>query len=187
MIGTKWIEFGTFELPSGRLVIGDPCYRQVGKSGLNTVVGARRGTWRVCYAATDSAPGALQAVHSFVAPDVLRWVEADHPIAVDSAQVGLVDERFYRPDNQRWYERCCKLSCNPPFAGTFPAGAVSATYYGDGDYPLLLARGADGDIVGVRVLFLDPVEAYAVGDGREDHSSPLSPRRRFELVPPAPA
>jgi hypothetical protein len=183
MIGVNWIDFGSFELPSGRLVISDPCYRKLGSDGLGALVEARPGTWRVSYAATESAPGALQAVHGFVAPEVLRWVETPAALAVDSAQMGVVDERFYKPDNQRWYDRCCELTCTPPHAGTFPAGAVTATYYGDGDYPLLLARGADDRVLGVRVLFVDPAEVYAGGDGGEGLELPISARRSFELVP----
>jgi hypothetical protein len=183
MICVKWIDFGSFELLSGRLVIGDPCYREVERSGLGALVAARPGTWRVSYAATESAPGALQAVHGFVAPEVLHWVEAPAALAVDSAQMGVVDERFYKPDNQRWYERCCQLTCTPPHAGTFPAGAVAATYYGDGDYPLMLARGADDRVLGVRVLFVEPDEIYTGGELGGDRASSVASRRSFELVP----
>jgi hypothetical protein len=183
MIGVNWIDFGSFELLSGRLVIGDPCYREVGRDGLGALVEARPGTWRVSYAATESAPGALQAVHGFAAPDVLRWVEASSALAVDSGQMGVVDERFYQPDNERWYERCRALTNTLPFAGTFPAGAVTATYYGDGDYPLLVACGADGRALGVRVLFVDPDEAYKGGELNGGRSSGVAPGRSFELVP----
>lgn len=185
MISTRWIEIGTFELLSGTLVVGDPCQQELGPGGPSDLVEARSGSWTVSYSATDSAPGALQAVHGFAAPDVLRWVEAPRPLTVDSGRVGVIDERFYRPEDYRWSDRCRRLAATHPFAGIFPAGTVSATYFGEGRYPLLLARGVDDRVLGVRVLFLDPVAALGDVLPAERRQSAIPSQRCFELVPQA--
>lgn len=181
MIGTKWMEIGAFEVPSGTLVIGDPCQRELGPGGPSGLVEARPGSWTASYSATDSAPGALQAVHGFVAPEMLCWVEAPRPLAVDSGRVGVIDERFYRPEDHRWSDRCRRLAATHPFAGTFPAGAVSAAYFGKGRYPLLLARGVDDRVLGVRVLFLDPVAALGDVLPAERRRSAMPAQRGLEL------
>jgi hypothetical protein len=183
MFGNRWNEAGTFELLSGTLAIGDPCVRRLGEGDAGVLVDARPGSWRVSYAQTDSAPAALQAVHGFAAPDALHWVEAARPLVVDSGQVGVIDERFHRPDDDRWSIRCRRLTSTHPFAGSFPAGAVSAAYFGKGSYPLLIARGVDGRVLGVRVLFLDPVEQMADAPPREHCGSVVKSHRGFELVP----
>ena len=183
MIGTEWIEFGAFELLSGTLVIGDPCQQELGPGGPSVLAEARPGSWNVSYSATDSAPGALQAVHGFAAPDVLRWVEAPRLLTVDSGRVGVIDERFYRPEYHRWSDRCRRLATTHPFAGTFPAGAVSAAYFGRGRYPLLLARGLDDRVLGVRVLFLDPVAALGDVLPAGHRRSAMPAQRGLELLP----
>ena len=183
MLDNRWIEAGTFELLSGTLAIGDPCVGRLGQSDAGALVEARPGSWRVSYAQTDSAPAALQAVHGFAAPDVLHWVEAQRQLVVESGQMGVLDERFHRPDDDRWSIRCRRLTSTHPFAGIFPAGAVSATYFGKGRYPLLVARGVDERVLGVRVLFLDPVEELASSQPPEHRGSVVKPHRSFELVP----
>jgi len=185
MLGTSWNDAGTFELLSGTLAIGDPSDRALGTGGAGMLVPARTGSWQVSYSRIGPAPAALQAVHGFVPPDVLHWIEAERPLTVDSGQVGVIDERFFRPDDDRWSIRCRRLTSIHPFAGIFPAGAVSATYAGQGRYPLLLARGVDDRVLGVRVLFVDPVEQLADLAPADRRGSAVDRQRRFELVPHA--
>ena len=183
MYGNSWIDAGTFELLSGMLAIGDPSLPTLDEEGVGALVEARPGSWHVSYAQIGAAPAAVQAVHGFVAADALHWIEADQPLVVDSGQVGVIDERFYRPDDDRWSIRCRRLTSTHPFAGIFPAGAVSATYFAKGSYPLLLARGVDDRVLGVRVLFIDPLEQLADVAATDHRGSIVEPQRGFELVP----
>jgi len=181
MSSNCWIEAGAFELLSGRLAVGDPLAHRMAERGRGVLVEARPGTWRVSYARAESAPAALQAVHGFVAPEALHWVEDDQALVLDSGQVGVLDERFHRPDDDRWTIRCRRLTSTHPFAGIFPAGAFSAAYFGRGRYPLLVARGVDGRVLGVRVLFLDPVDRLAEPLPAERGGSVVKAERGFEL------
>lgn len=80
-------------------------------------------------------------------------------IGVDSGQCGIFDADYYeehQPDNDyhnpnSWYRKVCDLTCN---AGIIDGlGVATASGYGDGSYPLFIAKEKD-KIVAMKVVFI---------------------------------
>ncbi len=94
---------------------------------------------------------------------------------VDSGQAGVFDAASYRSDSaaeaiktpkvdfflpgndqegDAWYEKICKFTLANDGWGTYAAGAVSSSGFGDGMYPLYGAE-VDGKIVALQLVFID--------------------------------
>jgi len=93
---------------------------------------------------------------------------------VDSGQAGVFDAASYRDDayaagittpeydfflpgdpqeGDAWYEKMCKFTLAADGWGTYAAGAVSSSGYGDGMYPVYGAE-VDGKIVALQLVFI---------------------------------
>lgn len=94
---------------------------------------------------------------------------------VDSGQAGVFDAASYRSDSaaeaiktpkvdfflpgndqegDAWYEKICKFTLANDGWGTYAAGAVSSSGFGDGMYPLYGAE-VDGKVVALQLVFID--------------------------------
>lgn len=94
---------------------------------------------------------------------------------VDSGQAGVFDAASYRSDSaaeaiktpkvdfflpgndqegDAWYEKICKFTLANDGWGTYAAGAVSSSGYGDGMYPVYGAE-VDGKVVALQLVFID--------------------------------
>lgn len=94
---------------------------------------------------------------------------------VDSGQAGVFDAASYRDDayaagittpevdfflpgdpleGDAWYTKMCKFTQTNDGWGTYAAGAVSSSGYGDGMYPLYGAE-VDGKVVALQLTFID--------------------------------
>ena len=94
---------------------------------------------------------------------------------VDSGQAGVFDAASYRDDayaagittpevdfnlpghdleGDAWYEKMCKFTLANDGWGTYAAGAVSSSGYGDGMYPVYSAE-VDGKVVALQLVFID--------------------------------
>ncbi len=94
---------------------------------------------------------------------------------VDSGQAGVFDAASYRDDayaagittpevdfvlpghdleGDAWYEKMCKFTLANDGWGTYAAGAVSSSGYGDGMYPVYGAE-VDGKVVALQLVFID--------------------------------
>lgn len=80
-------------------------------------------------------------------------------IGVDSGQCGFFDAKYYeehQPDDDynntnSWYRKVCELSNN---AGTVDGlGVVAESGYGDGGYPLFVAK-ENGQVLAMKVVFI---------------------------------
>jgi len=97
---------------------------------------------------------------------------------VDSGQAGVFDAASYRDDayaagittpeydfflpgdpqeGDAWYEKMCKFTLAADGWGTYAAGAVSSSGYGDGMYPVYGAE-VDGKIVALQLVFISQEE-----------------------------
>lgn len=96
---------------------------------------------------------------------------------VDSGQLGIFDAASYRndaaaadistprikfsipgdaQDGDAWYEKMCKITLGEPLCyGAYDTGVVSSSGWGDGMYPLQVARNDGGQIVAMLVTFID--------------------------------
>ncbi len=94
---------------------------------------------------------------------------------VDSGQAGVFDAASYRSDSaaeaiktpkvdfflpgndqegDAWYEKICKFTLANDGWGTYAAGAVSSSGFGDGMYPVYGAE-VDGKVVALQLVFID--------------------------------
>jgi hypothetical protein len=120
-----------FHVVSGRIALGDPCYES------NKTVQAKNGIWTAHVYKTDA--GCLGRRVS----RILVHHEGFNPMAdglrlrkstffVDSGQAGVFDSSLYGGDE--FYEDCCRVTLSKEAAGFVPAGFVSSSGFGDGEY-----------------------------------------------------
>ena len=86
-------------------------------------------------------------------------------IGVDSGQCGFFDiDYFNRHKSDReienlWYGRVCDKTLNTPHYGTIDGrGVASESGYGDGMYELYGRRNKNGELVELRVVFINGEE-----------------------------
>lgn len=96
---------------------------------------------------------------------------------VDSGQLGVFDAASYRndaiapdimipgdfvlpgelSDGDKWYEAMCRYTLgNEQQWGSYDAGVVSSSGWGDGVYPLEISKDQDGNIVAMLITFIFP-------------------------------
>lgn len=164
------IDFGTFCVTSGKLVLSDPCY------GLDVwcmekVDGVKKGTWKFYGIQSDEGPfgsqiSAIYAVHTD-AETVSVDVEDIDDLGVVSGQFGVFDVDFYRNDSQfpddfvpkveagdKFYRACRDLTLSDMSGGVLKGGGVVSSGYGEGCYDGGLYLW-EGEIVGVFVSFIE--------------------------------
>lgn len=163
------LDFGTFEVTSGRLIVSDPCYAE-DIWCCNTLEAVRNGTWNasVVYDGDPNYPrvAALIVEHECAEGVSKIMEEAAFSVAVDSGQAVFFDASHYR-DNQAidlnctptehaelWYDHCCQISLAEQQAGVLPYGAVSSSGYGDGCYDCLIQRDVFGVLIRTELLFI---------------------------------
>ncbi len=102
-------ELGLFEVASGTVIVGDPCYE--------------RRTW--CAGQLAVKKGVWKAVA------VKGWKKQPFEVGIDSGQAGLFDDIVYARDDDTWYRSCSAIILKAPGAGVLKNGVVSESGYGD--------------------------------------------------------
>lgn len=64
-----------------------------------------------------------------------------------------IDELKAKP-TMDWYEMCCDKTLSNENAGVIPGGVVSSSGYGDGGYDAFIAKNSNGQVIGVKIVFL---------------------------------
>lgn len=169
------IEFGTFCVSSGGLVLSDPCYG-LDVWCLKKVDGVKNGAWKFYGIQSDEGIfgkqiSAIYAVHAD-AENVSVDLKDIEDLGVDSGQFGIFDVDFYRNDSQfaddfmpendfakgeeggRFYGACCDLTLSDKHGGVLSGGGVVSSGYGDGCYDGCLYL-QEGEIVGACVRFIE--------------------------------
>ena len=167
------IQLGSFEVNSGQLVVADPCY----ELDTNTIImgvlePALAGIWHAEVGKVElpdwgEANAKLTAYHQSVQAQTegLEWIKCPFIVGVDSGQAGIFDRELYRiPDaaadeatsdtDSDWYLACCDLTEDGEEAGVLEGGVVSRTGIGDGAYGVYQAVDAQGQVVGVKIVFI---------------------------------
>jgi hypothetical protein len=117
----------------------------------------------------------LLVIHEDYYQKHLDYVEHSS-CGVDSGQLGIFDAASYRNDDyaagitapkvdyflpgeslegDAWYEKMCKFTLDNLGYGSYDSGIVSSSGWGDGMYPLDVARNDQGQIVAMQVIFID--------------------------------
>jgi hypothetical protein len=108
-------------------------------------------------------------------------------IGVDSGQAGIFCESSYRNDSieietpehdfvlpynddsgDKWYEKMCKFTLSKQSYGTYDTGVVATSGFGDGSYPLAVARDEDKNIVSMVITFIGEDEEEDEWDDEGD-------------------
>jgi hypothetical protein len=113
---------------------------------------------------------------NYLKPRGLTWKNVSYDIGVDSGMAGVFDINTYRDDLQVmntprfitengflpwkdsgdiWFAMCADaVHYSNKLGGTVPGGCVSSTGYGDGVYKADALRNGDGEVVGIRIIYL---------------------------------
>lgn len=154
------IEIGNFEVKSGSIAIGDPCYTR-GRIDLVFEKLCVNGTWTALVLLGEGEAGWGRRIHELV----VTLGEVDFSkrrfgvVFVDSGQMSVFDSSV-RPDEPgdykgpSFYHDCCIANEEGPGGIVLGAGVVCSSEYGDGAYNVYLARNEKGLVVGVKVRFI---------------------------------
>jgi hypothetical protein len=120
-----------FEVVSGRVTLGDPCYES------NKTVKAKNGPWTARVYKTDEGSWGRRVsrvlVHHEGFDPLARGLRSKRAtFTVDSGQAGVFD--FSRYGGEEFYEDCCRATLSNRGVGFVPSGFVSSSGYGDGCY-----------------------------------------------------
>lgn len=141
----------TFEVTSGVLVFGDPCYET------NESCRALNGTWTAHVVTTDDSFWGRRVKkvvvhHEDFNPGDRRVKSKTVGFSVDSGQAGVFDRDSY--GGEAFYDLCCKRTLSRQQYGYLENGFVTSSGYGDGWYDAEIIK-VDGKAVCVELTFLE--------------------------------
>jgi hypothetical protein len=169
---------GKFNVESGKVMVSDPCY-EVGTWCQGQLDKVKNGEWVANIEQSDEGSWGIRnselvAYHSgYGMPSSWQWNRESFDIGVDSGQAGIYDLNFYRNDSmigeidnslgfdlseegERFYSLNCDLTCRTEDkAGVMDYGVVSTSGYGDGGYTLYTARDKDGEVIAMKIVFIE--------------------------------
>jgi len=166
--------------------VSDPCYGDDVwcKTRLNSVL---PGEYHVDVQKSDEGDwgnrvSSLTVTHKDYVGKQLRYQEHGD-IGVDSGQAGIFCESSYRNDSieidtpehdfaipfdesgDRWYEKMCKFTLSGEGFGAYESGVVTSSGFGDGSYPLAVARDEDKNIVSIVITYIGEEDEEDEDDG----------------------
>ena len=160
---------------SSEVIVSDPCYSR--PTWCQTVLTNVLPGQYISQVNEDPESGRcaeLLVIHEDFYQSHLDY--SDHSgCGVDSGQLGVFDAASYRSDaaaegittppvdfsigneleGDAWYEKMCKFTLSDLGWGSYDAGVVSSSGYGDGMYPLDVATNDKGQIVAMLITFID--------------------------------
>jgi len=180
---------------NGKIHITDPCYDIKTWCGIYNQK-AKKGAWvgEAIQSEEDySRVGELVVNHKDFHGSIDTPISGD--VGVDSGQAGVFDSSIYpkqgepngeASDKESFYGKCCRETCSgfdkehdklkiekglqADNGVVDERGFVSSSGYGDGSYEAFGAY-EDGELVAVRIVFIDDSEEDEDGGDDEDHSS----------------
>jgi len=144
----------TFDINSGSINIGDPCY------GGDTVVSAKNGTWdtEVSYENSEDWGSAVSVLMAWTGRQPKVGDFTPHgSVGVDSGQMSITDAEIATDCGESLYDEVCQLTLEVKGWGLMKNGIFSSTGYGDGRYPVSIIT-EDGSVTAIQVKFLDEDE-----------------------------
>ncbi len=179
---------GSFEVTSGKLVISDPCYT-LDTWCMAVVNDVENGTYIIYAEESDGRISEIEVLNQ-KEPCGSPWAEISNDIGVDSGQCGIFDFDHYRKDTdypmasqfeadgyndkgdgEHWYSHCCDVTLGEDGVGSVVGGAVASSGYGDGCYTAYVMRNEEGQVIGVKIVFIteeDDDDDYDEDDDDDD-------------------
>ena len=121
----------------------------------------------------------LRARHESVTDEVygLDFTDSGIDVGVDSGQCGLFDAEKYEKDAfvDSAYEKLCDITLGSELSGGIipgRSGVVCESGFGDGSYNALVHRNADGEVIGIQLVFISD-EAIEDSDLEDDQEEGL--------------
>jgi len=175
MLQTKQNKFiGEFKIVSGIARVSDPCYKK--DTWCNGTLKVKNGTWMTNIVMFDEGDwgdrvGYLIVRHKdySVNEDSCGLEGVDFEVGVDSGQVGVFDDSFFKDDesvkglkrmddriiceDEPFYSMCCDRTLHDGQAGVIPYGAISSSGYGDGRYDCHIKKNKKGEVIAIIVDF----------------------------------
>lgn len=142
-----------------QIVVTDPCYKTP-----TITLGSVPGYWVARASASKHGDwgrriGSITVTHEDYEPHRVRWEELEGETCdVDSGQAGVFDAKGY--DSEQDYDDVCGVTSSGEGYGYTRTGFVSSSGYGDGGYPVEVARDRDGLVVGVRITFIEEGQSW---------------------------
>lgn len=167
------LELGTFKIKSGKVRLCDP-YMKGDTEVLDSV---KKGTWSAYAVKEDGYICAIIALHSSAdrceeSPD---WQESDVSVITKGGICGIFDEGSWNADI---LELCDEAIDNG--ADTIIGGVVGVSGTGTGDYDVLIDTDDKGNIIAIKLNFIDVKEDWESldedGEEEEEDSLPLNKR-----------
>lgn len=165
-----------------RVRVADPCYGTwVWCSGELTNV--KEGDYYVIVDVNNTEWGGLRVcslavfnVDSIRDKDLTDFTEkVPFEVGVDSGQAGIYDaeyfEKYHTEDeaDDKWYDEVCNLTLSKKQYGTKDDKCVvSSSGYGDGGYDCFVCRNKEGQIVGIRIVFIEYEDNTEIGEEVEE-------------------
>ena len=160
---------GSFSITGNKIHVSDPCY-DYSSSDAVTLDNALSGRYfatlvkhnlNIWYTRVSS----LTIQHEDY-KDIVPDIFSGHEIAVDSGQAGFFDDDYYQQnhggdfgDITTLFGLACSLTLSKNQGGIMlDKGVVSETGFGDGCYPLFIAKNHEGKIVASSIIFIPEQE-----------------------------
>lgn len=171
--------------------VSDPCYGDDVwcKTQLSDVL---PGNYSVIVESRDEGAWGVRNAHMIVTHEQyktsrLRYEEVGG-IGVDSGQAGIFCETSYRNDSisesiqtpesdfemtptesgDQWYNKMCRFTLSEDRWGVYDSGVVASSGYGDGMYPMTVAKNEDGKVVSIAITFIGEDEDEDEWDDEEE-------------------
>ena len=149
---------GYFNTESGSILVIDPCYSRDLQLGL-TLKSAKNGRW-ITFIQKENPNERVSELTAHCLDDVVLDEDYvfENTMGVDSGQAGIFDLNRYedaQQDFDEFYNRCCDKTLSKNGYGILEEGTVCESGYGDGEYNVLVAKNSKGDIIGIKILFIE--------------------------------
>lgn len=148
-----------FNVSSGQIRIGDPCYKEI---EFSPIYKASNGVWEVqIFQQREGRNTRVLGISALCKSKTKVFKTKVIELGVDSGQMAIGDVTNFLPENEDWYDTLCDLSLSEENCGIFlNSGIVTESGWGDGTYPVTLLIGENDEVVGVDIDFQGEDDLY---------------------------
>ena len=163
---------GTFSLGT-KVMVSDPCYH-IGTWCQGVLENVKSGVWEAYLKMIDTGMWGVRVAELITISSehcekhlTIMDEHQEFEVGVDSGCAGIFDYEYYYKTHadekvkEDWYDKQIMRQFFPGDESTWQKsvftesnGVVSNSGYGDGGYDCYVARNAEGEIVGIRIVYI---------------------------------
>lgn len=157
---------GTFNLGT-KVMVSDPCYK-LDTWCQGVLENVKSGIWEAYLKMVDTEMWGVRVAELITISSehceqylTIMDEHQEFEVGVDSGCAGIFDYEYYCKCNEDWYEKQIIQQFFPGDESTWQKsvftesnGVVSNSGYGDGGYDCYVARNTEGEIVGIRIVYI---------------------------------